>query len=223
MRQAVIIFTRIPIRGKTKTRLQKALTPEQCAKAHCSFLKDISKTCISDEWDTFIFYNPEGSLDILKGLLPMQKRFYPQKGNNLGDKMYSSILQILNYGYNSCVLIGADLPQITKENLHEAFKELKYSDVVLGKTFDGGYYLVGMKQAYKAVFETKDYGVKTVFQNTIKSIKNAGLSYSTICTQVDIDEPQDLKNLCKMIESESNSFCENTREFLKSIGWLKNM
>ena len=35
---ALIIFTRIPIAGKTKTRLQTKLSPEECASIHKCFL-----------------------------------------------------------------------------------------------------------------------------------------------------------------------------------------
>ena len=45
MREAIIIFTRVPIPGRTKTRLQGFLTKDQCAEIHKNFLKDIKKTC----------------------------------------------------------------------------------------------------------------------------------------------------------------------------------
>ncbi|MEG1972089.1 MAG: glycosyltransferase, partial [Oscillospiraceae bacterium] len=91
--------------GKTKTRLEKALTREACVKAHSAFLKDIFDSAMSQEWDTFVFYNKDGALDILKNILPLQKEFYPQKGESLGEKMYSAISQVLKKGYDACVLV----------------------------------------------------------------------------------------------------------------------
>ena len=46
MKQALILFTRIPVPGKTKTRLMPYFSPKQCAKLHTCFLKDISEQIV---------------------------------------------------------------------------------------------------------------------------------------------------------------------------------
>ena len=56
MRQAIIIFTRIPVRGKTKTRMMPHLTPEQCAMLHSCFLRDIVRVCESGNAEIFVSY-----------------------------------------------------------------------------------------------------------------------------------------------------------------------
>ena len=40
--QAVVVFTRIPLPGQTKTRMMPYLDAEQCARLHTNFLKDIA-------------------------------------------------------------------------------------------------------------------------------------------------------------------------------------
>ena len=45
MKKAIIIFTRVPIPGKTKTRMMPTLTPDQCEHLHTCFLKDIRRVC----------------------------------------------------------------------------------------------------------------------------------------------------------------------------------
>ena len=40
-KNALIIFTREPVPGKTKTRLMPYLSPQQCADLHLCFLRDI--------------------------------------------------------------------------------------------------------------------------------------------------------------------------------------
>lgn len=42
MKNAVILFTRVPKPGQTKTRLLPVLQPEQCADLHWAFLKDLA-------------------------------------------------------------------------------------------------------------------------------------------------------------------------------------
>ena len=60
MKEAIIIFTRVPVPGNTKTRLQKLLRPEECAKLHVCFLKDLKSCCDQLGKDYFVFYTPEG-------------------------------------------------------------------------------------------------------------------------------------------------------------------
>ena len=113
MKQALILFTRVPIAGKTKTRLQTALTPEQCAQAHSAFLQDVASSCLSpQQWDLLVFYGEEGPLPVLQELLPQQKDFFLQQGKTLGEKMDRAITDTFKMGYERCVLIGADLPLI---------------------------------------------------------------------------------------------------------------
>ena len=45
MKRAVIVFTRVPIPGQTKTRMMPYFSPEECAKLHENFLKDIAQEC----------------------------------------------------------------------------------------------------------------------------------------------------------------------------------
>ena len=70
MKQALILFTRVPVQGKTKTRLQAALTPAQCVEVHCAFLQDLFAACNDPRWDLLVFYGQEGPLSILQKLLP---------------------------------------------------------------------------------------------------------------------------------------------------------
>ena len=153
MREAIIIFTRVPIPGRTKTRLQGFLTKDQCAQIHKNFLKDIKKICEKLNKDIFVFYTPEDKDNILKDILGEKCNYKIQQGNDLGEKMYNAIDYVLSKKYKSCILIGTDIPYLKKEDLSKAFKILRKKDVVLGPTEDKGYYLVGMKKSNKAVFD----------------------------------------------------------------------
>ena len=123
---ALIIFTRIPIAGKTKTRLQTKLSPEECAEIHKCFLKDIYKKMIdlkSHDIDIIISYNPEGDLNILKEIFYNENLYIKQGINNLNEneKIYNSMKEVFSLGYKKCILIGTDIPEISKENIIDSF------------------------------------------------------------------------------------------------------
>ena len=66
-KNGLIIFTRIPEAGKTKTRLQSKLSKEECANLHKCFLKDIYDIFLNlNDIDIIICHTEEGDLNILK-------------------------------------------------------------------------------------------------------------------------------------------------------------
>ena len=153
MRQALILFTRIPVPGKTKTRLMPYFSPKQCAKLHTCFLKDISEQCRKVKADCFVCYAAEdGDVKELKDILGKQKEYFPQAGESLGQRMYHSLEYVLGLGYDVCLLMGTDIPEVSSPDLEKAFQVLKEKDAVFGRTADGGYYLVGMKRPIPEAF-----------------------------------------------------------------------
>lgn len=221
MKQALILFTRVPIAGKTKTRLQTALTPEQCAQAHSAFLQDVASSCLApQQWDLLVFYGEEGSLSVLQELLPQQKDFFVQQGKILGEKMDRAIADTFKMGYDRCVLIGADLPLINREIIAQAMRTLGETSLVLGPTVDGGYYLVGSTKPCPEIFSGQSYGGSNVFENTVAAAQKAGLSLGTVATMEDIDQPEDLRNFADKLSMQPEEICPHSRRFLRELGWI---
>ena len=74
MKWAVIVFTRVPIPGQTKTRMMPYFSPEECAKLHENFLKDIAQECEKVNADIFVCYTPEKGKAYLEKLFPDRGR-----------------------------------------------------------------------------------------------------------------------------------------------------
>ncbi len=217
MKEAIIIFTRVPIPGQTKTRLQSFLTKNQCAEIHKNFLKDINSTCKKLKRDIFVFYTPEDKDNVLKDIFGDKFKYKKQEGNGLGEKMYNAIEYVLEKKYKSCILIGTDIPFLKEEDLKKAFKILKEKDTVLGPTEDKGYYLVGMRKPVKAVFENVEYGHGNVLDNTIAAVKIANLTYGLTNKNVDIDEKEDLVYFYNEIKKENVSKNMYTSKFIINV------
>lgn len=217
MRETIIIFTRVPIPGQTKTRLQNFITKNQCAEIHKNFLKDIKQTCKNLKRDIFVFYTPEDENNILKNILGYEFKYKIQEGKDLGEKMYNAIEYVLKKGYNSCILIGSDIPYLKENDLEKAFEILRKKDIVLGPTADKGYYLVGMKKPVKTIFENIEYGHGNVLDNTIASIKNSNLTYNLTNKNIDIDEEEDLFYFYDEIKKGNVSEHTNTSKFIINV------
>lgn len=213
MKQAIIIFTRIPLPGKTKTRMMPALTPKQCAKLHECFLQDIKEACGQTGTDVFVCYAPEGDdkLQVLKNILGCQKEYFLQAGRDLGERMFRAFRIVLGKGYHSCVLIGTDVPELKAEHIRRAFHVLERADVVFGRTSDGGYYLVGMKMLRQEVFGLEHYGHGKVLEDTVRELKLHGIQVGYTDTLDDMDNREDLKGFLN--RARENQYLQKTSTF----------
>ena len=212
MKRAVICFTRVPKPGATKTRLLPVLKPRQCADLHWAFLKDLADTYREVDAHLFVAYTPDADWESLKTVFP-HAGFYPQKGHDLGERMYRVIRKILELGYESAVLTGTDLPMMTAAHLESGFAVLEEKDIAIGPTSDGGYYLIGMKKPCREVFRIEGYGGASVFESTVTAAEDAGLSVGLALTCDDVDTPGDLWDLTKTVRPGSH-----TEKFLKQEG-----
>ncbi len=229
MKKAIIIFTRVPFPGQTKTRMMPYLNEKECADLHGSFLQDIGAECQKVDADLFVYYTDDRKTDLEwneeKDFLWKKKRrvlvsafgkeavYRVQAGENLGDRMYHAIEEVLDMGYEECILIGTDIPEIHKNDLEQAFRILEERDVVFGPTKDGGYYLVGMRTPLKAVFDIESYGHGTVLKDTIKGLEKLELTTGCVRTLSDMDTPEDLKAYRKRIRDQKHLQKTNTGKF----------
>ena len=203
MKQAWILFTRVPKAGVTKTRLLPILSGGQCAALHTAFLQDLAVLSNRVEADLFVAHTDDPDWEMLKGIFPTARGFFPQQGADLGEKMYHALCHVLGLGYDLVVLTGADLPLMTGAHLESCFDALAAADIVLGPTSDGGYYLVGMKRPLRAIFENQRYGGTTVLESTVAAAERADLTVALgkICD--DVDTPEDLHSLTARLSPES--------------------
>lgn len=221
--KALILMTRIPIPGQTKTRLMDIMTGNECARLHMAFLMDLFDTFkeLTDKIDIYLTYTPKNSFNIIENIIPSYIKTFPQEGEDLGDKMNNAIEDILSKGYEKVILIGSDIPNISTLDIEAAFQILEDKDIVLGPSYDGGYYLVGMKRPNDNIFHiSKKWGGNSVLESTIDMANNQGLSIGLATKYRDIDTKEDLYEFAKMYENDKNSAALNTIEFVKY--WREN-
>lgn len=193
MNKAIIIFTRVPLPGLTKTRLMPIWNGQQCAALHRCFLQDIYAECKKVRADIYVCYTPEGKQELLFPIFGSEVSYRLQVGADLGERMTDAIGSVLAHGYDACVLIGTDVPEISAGDIEQAFQQLKAKDVVFGPTRDGGYYLVAMRKLHDAVFAGKTYGHGSVLVNAVHGLQKQGLETGYVEQRQDIDYPADLR------------------------------
>ncbi|WP_432407764.1 TIGR04282 family arsenosugar biosynthesis glycosyltransferase [Wukongibacter sp. M2B1] len=228
MKKALILMTRVPVPGRTKTRLMKILSGEECANLHKCFLLDLFNLFeyIKTDMDIYLTYTPENSFGLIEDMIPDYIECFPQKGKDLGEKMLNGFNYLLKKEYSQVALMGADIPDIQPDDIRNAFEVLEDSDIVLGPTTDGGYYLVAMKQVCPEIFEDKlKWGNKSVLEGTIDIANGFNLKVGLINKHTDIDTKNDLFSFMKKIENfeeKLDIIPNNTINYLNNLWSDKN-
>lgn len=204
MQAAVVIMSKIPQPGFTKTRLNEVLNSEESAAFHRVCLLDTCRAVIESTMPGHIYYLPQGGLPSPCGRggpnqdlwgLPERERAYfqmcPQSGADLGERMYNAAQEVL-IEHDAVILVGSDLPFITGLLLLEAQAALDDNDVVIGPAQDGGYYLLGCKENCPQLFTGIPWSTADVLEATLAVITENNLTCLKLPGQADIDTWDDL-------------------------------
>lgn len=190
MKDAIILFTRVPITGKTKTRLMPYFKDYEAKRIHTILLRYIYKNIKETKKDVFIYINPFNKIDVIKDLLGDNK-YKEQIGKTLNLKMQNAIFDLIDLGYSRVILIGSDIIGMDRKYINNAFNILDKKDIVIGPTEDGGYSLIGMKDKIKSPFDEDKSSHKKVLDNLIERIEKDNLSYGLLEELYDIDDCND--------------------------------
>jgi len=209
-------MTKVPVAGKVKTRLQPYFSVDQSATLAECFLRDTVGKAKSIKNNLIIAYSPIEELDVLRGILPEQKTFIEQKGANLGVRMFHAFEFAFTRNPGSVVMIGTDSPTLPAEFIARSFENLSESDAVLGKTTDGGFYLIGLRILRKEIFENVEWSSPRTFGQTRLNIEMLNLKLSLLPDWYDVDTPDDLKKLKKDL-TKNPAAAPVTFEFMKNL------
>ena len=195
-KRAIIIMTKVPTAGKVKTRLQTILSPEQCAALAAASLQDTLNKAKTVCENTILAYSPPEEINALKGILPFQSIFIEQTGRDLGERMFDAFKFAFERDSDSVVMIGTDSPTFPADYIEQAFEFLELeTDVVLGKTEDGGFYLIGLRRLCLEIFENVAWSSRETFERVFENINNSNLRLREVPGWYDVDTAQDLEKL----------------------------
>ncbi|MDQ3712175.1 MAG: TIGR04282 family arsenosugar biosynthesis glycosyltransferase [Acidobacteriota bacterium] len=200
MKRAIIIMAKAPVAGAVKTRLEPFLSPAECAELAAAFLRDAFAKAKTVCENTILAYSPAVQRAVLENILQSETVYVEQTGADLGERMSNAFEFAFASGSDAVVMIGTDSPTVPADFIRRAFEFLENeSDVVLGETTDGGFYLIGLRKNYPKLFENVRWSSAQVFEQTMENAKRLKLRAAQIPTWYDVDVPPDLARLRKEI------------------------
>lgn len=199
MRKAIIIFVRNPELGKVKTRLAKEIGDEQALQVYTELLHHTHDIAIDLDCDRFVYYADYINDHDVWSNEYFEKRL--QNGDSLGNRMMAAFFELFQQEYSRVVIIGSDCPELTTFVVEDAFDKLDTTDVAIGPSSDGGYYLLGLTQLIPELFKNKQWSTDTVLADTIKDTISLKKSCSFLTELSDIDTADDLYRYQQMLKA----------------------
>ncbi|MBO1224719.1 MAG: TIGR04282 family arsenosugar biosynthesis glycosyltransferase [Candidatus Scalindua sediminis] len=223
MSACLVVFVKDPIPGRVKTRLTPRITPDEAAKLYKAFTIDIisnaRKLKRNSVNNVTVAYTPIGAEKAFRKLVKQPTNFLPQKGKNLGERMKNAFKQSFAEGAKRVVIIGTDSPTLPVSYIQKAFDILKKIPIVIGPTFDGGYYLIGLSGLNDDIFDGIGWSTSRVFDQTLTRIKSLNTQVYVLPPWYDVDTSEDLEflrtHLLAMRMSGVEEVPERTMQLLK--------
>ena len=198
--ERLIVFTRFPEPGKTKTRLIPALGKRGAARLQCQMTEHIIAIAATLNGQNGLRIEVRfegGNAALMQDWLGSNVIYRQQGSGHLGRRMQRAFEAAFNDDVSAVVIVGSDIPGISADIIRQAFKALREKDLVLGPAKDGGYYLIGLNRTltsktYGRLFEGINWGSHSVLAQTLQIAGDLGLHLTQLESLVDVDRPADL-------------------------------
>ncbi|MEG4858076.1 TIGR04282 family arsenosugar biosynthesis glycosyltransferase [Microcoleus sp. K1-B6] len=196
--EKLIVFTRYPEPGTTKTRLIPVLGKTGAANLHRLMAQRTIACALSLQKSRRLsveIHRAGGSQQLMQEWLGNDIFCENQIDGDLGARMTAAFQKSFNSGVEKTAIIGTDCPGLKAEIMAQAFEELSQHDLVLGPAKDGGYYLIGLRRSIPELFGGIHWGTSQVLACTRAIAQKLDLNIAYLPTLADIDRPEDLLGL----------------------------
>ncbi|XP_065183132.1 uncharacterized protein LOC135814017 isoform X1 [Sycon ciliatum] len=217
--ERVVIFSRYPQPGKCKTRLIPLLgergaylcqlhMTDNLLRMFCYDSDGLSSS--RDGWCVELRYFGGTAHQLCHWLVPFKSVldphatvWRPQCDGDLGQKMADAFKTAFREGAQRVVVVGSDIPGLTKDVVKQAMSALMPADdggmraqFVLGPALDGGYYLVAahcsIAEKLDELFTGMTWGTEVVREQQINVARSLGIEPMILPVPLsDLDDPLD--------------------------------
>lgn len=193
--EVLLIFTRFPQSGKTKTRLIPALGPDRAAQLQREMTEHTlarMRPMAIRRGVRLVVQFDGGTHTDMQQWLGRRLEFASQGSGNLGERLQRATSEQFSRGARSVAVIGTDCPELDARLVMEAFELLREKTVVFGPAKDGGYYLIGLRTPMPKIFQGIAWGTGSVLAQSLAAARQAGFEPALMRELSDVDEPADL-------------------------------
>ncbi len=198
--RVLVIMAKAPRPGAVKTRLLPSLPLQAVTAFYRCLLDDTLALARALRGTKIAIMCPEFDVDELAGLAGPGVCVVPQKGDGLASGLTSVFAHFAEDHRCRTIAFNSDSPHLPRAVLEEAFEILATHDVVVGPTYDGGYYLVGANRSYPQLFTNNGMGTSSALERLLSQARLLELTVGFTDPFYDVDVADDLIRLAAELE-----------------------
>ena len=182
-----------PTPGHVKTRLAASIGTEAAGTVYRACVELTLQRLAHLREESVLCVDPPEALARARDWLGPGWTLQAQRGSDLGARLTDATGRAFADGAQRVVVLGTDSPWVRERDIVAAFAALRRSDVVLGPTTDGGYYLIGLSRPVPEIFEGIAWSSPSVFAQTQSHAHTLGLRLATLRPGYDLDQLDDVR------------------------------
>lgn len=186
----VVVMLKAPRPGWVKTRLAQRIGVLAATEAYRSLAMQVLAN-LPDLPAVELRHAPDDAAAEVAPWLRSGWTLAPQGDGDLGSRLVRAFAEHFAAGARRVVVLGADCPYVTEEDIREAFNALKKADLVLGPAVDGGYWSVGLRTPCPELFSGVAWSTALVLAQTEQRAAALGISVARLRTLSDVDTEDD--------------------------------
>lgn len=203
-RVGVAILAKAPIPGLAKTRLIPHLGEDGAAALQRWLLQRTVATAVVADvgpitlWCAPDTNHPEFAVCRAFGRVTLKQ----QAAGDLGERMLAAVAESPSRA--GTLVIGTDCALLTPRLLRKAADALKDRDAIAVPAEDGGYVLIGMREASPHVFSAIEWSSARVMAQTRQRLARVGWQWTEFDALWDVDRAEDFERLAGLFPDAGN-------------------
>lgn len=212
------LMVKWPQTQATKSRLAASTHPTVATRLYRAFVEDEREMLQGSGLPFEIwFWPPNHQALFAEWLGPCT--LVPQIGSDLGDRLHHGFRSAFQRGYKGMMALASDCPDFPLFLLHQTAKGLRTHDAVIVPAPDGGYNLIGFRQAgfVPEAFAEIPWSTVGVMEKTQARIREKGRTLLVLPPWPDIDTNLDLAELWRRSKGKRSSIRSRTAAQLATL------
>jgi uncharacterized protein len=187
----VAVLLKAPRLGAVKTRLAAEIGERQALRLYRVMTARVLSAVRAAGLDAIIWFTPPEARPEMEFWLGETWELRPQISGDAGARL-AAAARAVPRGH-PWIAVCSDCPAITAGALRQACAGLERAGVVIGPSYDGGYYLIGGRTPLPDIFTAMPWGTNRVLSETRARLARISVTWHELPALRDVDTADDAR------------------------------
>ncbi|MGD8348599.1 MAG: TIGR04282 family arsenosugar biosynthesis glycosyltransferase [Gammaproteobacteria bacterium] len=188
------VFAKPPLPGLVKTRLAAEIGIGKATRVYRYCLEYTLELARHSGLDYQLYLTGECDEPLFQ-----DERYRLQRGGDLGARMTNALRDMIDSDAQAAIIIGSDCLDFDAVYLQQAAQALSGHELVLAPAADGGFALIGCREANHELFKSVAWSSDKVLEQTLVNARALGYRVCLLETVRDIDGLRDLEHYPELL------------------------